>query len=213
MTDSDRLAEKAFGLVYNALGMESVITMSNQKLSGLFLAIRNELARSVLKIVPPDTVEDIVQEAYVRLCRVGDQDLIHHPRAFIFRMVKNLALDHVKSANHRLSVGVESDELNHPLEDSTYREAVSHEEFGQFCDAVRHLPLQCRRVFVLKKVYNYSQKEISEELGISVSTVEKHTALGIRRCRTYLQNRQREHEKERKGAKIGIAPFSKGDKQ
>jgi hypothetical protein len=53
--------------------------MANHKLSGLFVAIRNELARSVLKIVPPDMVEDIVQEAYVRLCQVGDQDLIHHP--------------------------------------------------------------------------------------------------------------------------------------
>jgi RNA polymerase sigma-70 factor (ECF subfamily) len=68
-------------------------------------------------------------------------------------------------------------------------------------------------VFVLKKVYNYSQKEISEELGISVSTVEKHTALGIRRCRTYLQNRQLEDEKGREGAKNGIAHFSKGDNQ
>ena len=61
MTHSDRLAEKAFRLVYNQLGIESVYTMSNHKLSGLFLAIRNELARSVLKIVPPDSVEDSVQ--------------------------------------------------------------------------------------------------------------------------------------------------------
>ena len=96
------------------------------------------------------------------------------------------------------------------MEDSTYREAASHEEFGQFCDAVRHLPLQCRRVFVLKKVYNYSQKEISEELGISASTVEKHIALGIRRCSAYLQNLQRGHENDREGAKGEIAHFSKG---
>ena len=183
------------------------------KLSGLFIALRNELARSVLKIVPPDTVEDIVQEAYVRLCHVGDQDSIRHPRAFLFKMVKNLALDHIKSASHRLNIGIEADDLNHPLEDSTYRHAVSHEEFGQFCDAVRHLPLQCRRVFVLKKVYNYSQKEISEELGISGSTVEKHIALGIRRCRTYLQNKQRGQEDDRDGAKGEIEHFSKGGTQ
>jgi RNA polymerase sigma factor (sigma-70 family) len=191
-----------------------VFTMAEMnKLDGLFVAMRNELARSVLKIVPPDTVEDIVQEAYVRLCQVGDQNSIRHPRAFLFKLVKNLALDHIKSASHRLNIGIEADDLNHPLEDSTYREVVSHEEFGQFCDAVRQLPLQCRRVFVLKKVYNYSQKEISEELSISASTVEKHIALGIRRCRTYLQNQQRGLEDGRAGAKGEIAYFSKGGTQ
>jgi RNA polymerase sigma factor (sigma-70 family) len=183
------------------------------KLSGLFVAMRNELARLVLKIVPPDKVEDIVQEAYVRLRQVSDLDLIRHPGAYLFQTVKNLALDHVKSASQRLSIGFEADELNDPFKDSTYREAVSHEEFGQFCDAVRHLPLQCRRVFVLKKVYNYSQKEISAELGISVSAVEKHIVLGIRRCSDYLQRRQRGHENDEEGVKNEIAHFSKGGSQ
>ena len=46
------------------------------KLDGLFVAMRNELARSVLKIVPPDTVEDIVQEAYVRPCSTLESQLL-----------------------------------------------------------------------------------------------------------------------------------------
>ena len=163
------------------------ITKKMDLLSNLFIAMRNELSRAIVKIAPPHTVEDIVQETYVRLCHVDDQGKIRHPRAFLHQTVKNLALDYVKRADVRLNTSMETDELFHPLEDSTFREASSQQEFGLFCDAVRHLPVQCRKVFVLKKVYNYSQQEIANELGISQSTVEKHIALGIRRCRNYLE--------------------------
>ena len=71
--------------------------------------------------------------------------------------------------------------------DETFEQAASSEEFGHFCEAVRQLPLQARRVFVLKKVYGYSQREIVRELGIAESTVEKHVALAVRRCAAYLR--------------------------
>ena len=48
------------------------------------------------------------------------------------------------------------------------------QRLGQGREAVRQLPEQCRRVFVLKKVYGYSQREIAKELSLSESTVEKH---------------------------------------
>ncbi|MBT5330464.1 MAG: sigma-70 region 4 domain-containing protein, partial [Porticoccaceae bacterium] len=42
----------------------------------------------------------------------------------------------------------------------------------------------------LKKVYGYSQREIAEELGISENTVEKHVALGVKRCTLFLIERE-----------------------
>ena len=51
---------------------------------------------------------------------------------------------------------------------------------------MRLLPVQARRVFVLKKVYGYSQREIADELGLAQSTVEKHVALAVRRCAEYM---------------------------
>ena len=47
--------------------------------------------------------------------------------------------------------------------------------------------MQCRRAFVLKKVYGYSIKEIATELAISEKTVEKHIAQGIKRCTLYMR--------------------------
>ena len=74
--------------------------------------------------------------------------------------------------------------------DDTFEQAASSEEFGRFCEAVRQLPIQARRVFVLKKVYGYSQREIASELGLAESTVEKHVALAIRRCTVFMCERE-----------------------
>jgi DNA-directed RNA polymerase specialized sigma24 family protein len=51
------------------------------------------------------------------------------------------------------------------------------------------LPPLCRRVFVLRKVFKLSPTEISEVLGISTSTIEKHVAKGLVRCRDYLREK------------------------
>jgi DNA-binding transcriptional ArsR family regulator len=43
-------------------------------------------------------------------------------------------------------------------------------------------------VFVLRKVYRLSHAEIAEVLGVSHSTIEKHVAKGLVRCRDYLRD-------------------------
>ena len=42
-------------------------------------------------------------------------------------------------------------------------------------------------MFVLRKVHKLSHAEISEVLGVSESTIEKHVAKGLVRCRDYLR--------------------------
>lgn len=164
-----------------------------------YLSLRLVLARVVSKIVPPHEVEDIVQETYVRLCQVAKPEKIRHPKSYLFQTARNLALDNIKRADNRLADRLdESAEaltaLSTPDYDETFEQAASREEFGHFCEAVRQLPVQARRVFVLKKVYGYSQREIAQELGLAESTVEKHVALAIRRCATYLQEENRHQQ-------------------
>jgi RNA polymerase sigma-70 factor (ECF subfamily) len=43
-------------------------------------------------------------------------------------------------------------------------------------------------VFVLRKVYQLSHAEIAQELGLSHSTIEKHVAKGLLRCRDKLRS-------------------------
>ena len=160
-------------------------------IASVFLKLRGNLARAVLGMVPPKEIEDIVQETYVRACQIDNTDRVTEPKAFLFKIARNLALDYVKKADTRLSVSLENtdepgDTDTTCLMDSTLDEVVSREEFSEFCEAVRELPPQRRRAFVLKKVYGYTQREIATKMQISEKTVERHISLGMDNCMEYL---------------------------
>ena len=180
----------------------------------IYMALRSSLARAVMRIVPPRDVEDIVQETYVRICQSDKSGkVIGEPRAFMYKTARNLALDHIKRADNRLvsQIDDETENLNwETLADETLDKAATDEEFALFCKAVRHLPLQCRRVFVLKKVYGYSQREIAMKTNLSESTVEKHVAAGIKRC-TYLMQQKNKHYQGRPTPKQFSAQANKGN--
>ena len=76
----------------------------------------------------------------------------------------------------------------------TYTQVVSDEEFVMFCEAVRELPKQCRRAFILKKVYGYTLKEIMAEMGVGQPTVETHIVNGTKKCVQYLRDRQEQRQ-------------------
>ena len=160
-----------------------------------FTTLRSRLTRVVLRIAPPDEVEDIVQETYVRVCQIERKDAVRSPRSYLFRTAQNLALDHLKRAETRLTSTtdvIDDIEVNAdgPEPDPTYDLVASDEEFAQFCEAVRRLPQQCRRAFVLKKVYGHSLHEIADIMGISQNVVEKHITRGVKRCEVYLDEIQ-----------------------
>ena len=166
-----------------------------ERLSEVFTAIRGRLMRLVVGIVPPKEVEDIVQETYVRVCQIENKDAIRQPHSLMFRTAQNLALNHLKRAESRLTSGVdEIDEFGAPADgrvlDQTYQQVASDEQFAVFCEAVRHLPPQCRRAYVLKKVYGHSIREIASSMKLSESTVEKHIVAGAKKCMQYRRDWQ-----------------------
>lgn len=166
--------------------------MDRNPLTEAFLACRNRLAKAISRIVPPQDIEDIVQETYVKVCEYVTQNQVNEPRALMLTVARNLALDHVKRSEYRLTRGVDGDLdiesiLARDATDQSFAEASSNQEFARFCDAVRQLPVQARRAFILKKVYGFSQREIALELNISESTVEKHIANGLRQCLLYMR--------------------------
>lgn len=64
-------------------------------------------------------------------------------------------------------------------------EALQIKELKARIDKVTmEMPEKCREVFLLSRVENLSHKKIAEQLGISVSTVEKHVSKAVRILRT-----------------------------
>ena len=141
----------------------------------VFVNIKARLSRFLVSMVPPRDVEDIIQETYVRMCKVENKTLIKDSESFMFRTARNLALDYLKRAETRLTSGVDDvDKILLEEYDPTFGQIASDEEFGLFCAAIRELPKQSQRAFILKKVYGYSLKEIMLEMDLGQPTVESH---------------------------------------
>ena len=122
-----------------------------------YLASRKSISRLVARIVPPHEIEDIVQETYVRICQIKNKENITSPKSFMYKTAWNLALDYQKQAFVKLVDGVDDwSEFERIISDTSsdtpYKEKVASDEFAELCEAIRLLPVQCRKVFVLKKV-------------------------------------------------------------
>lgn len=162
-----------------------------QGVASIYLTCRGLLAKAVGRIVQRDDVDDVLQEAFVRSFEAERQQPIHNPRAFLLRTARNVAIDHVSRAAYRTTGSLDAVDGETLVDDAVSVEARidAEQRFLEFCQAVGSLPEQCRRVFVLKKVYGLSQEEIAAQLAISESTVEKHIARGLLLCHEHMAAR------------------------
>lgn len=155
------------------------------------LKYRNVVLKVVGRIAPSAEVEDIVQDAYVKILQInGTNKQIPYPKTLLYKIAKNLALDFNKKAEVRLADGAISEQdYGASEQEDPFHRVLTADEFNNFCESVRNLPIQCRKVFVMRKVYGFTQKEIAKELNLSQYTVENHTAIGMRKCNDYLQKK------------------------
>jgi RNA polymerase sigma factor (sigma-70 family) len=136
-----------------------------------------------------EDIEDLVQETYLRLYAMADFNAIGSPRALLFRIAHNMAVERARRQKSQAtdSVGDLERLTVYSIEAPAEVQIDARRRFETFCAAVDRLPPLCRRVFVLRKVYRLSHDEIAEVLGVSHSTIEKHVAKGLIRCRDYLR--------------------------
>jgi RNA polymerase sigma-70 factor (ECF subfamily) len=134
----------------------------------------------------------VAQESYLRAFDAQQSgEELRSPKAFLFRIAKNIALNELGRKSRQLTDYIEDSAQPDVLgaDSSAEERVIAQERLTLYCQAVATLPPQCRRAFLLRKVYGLSHKDIGEQLGISVSTVEKHIASGLLRCSLYLKER------------------------
>ncbi|HET7084871.1 MAG TPA: RNA polymerase sigma factor [Rhizomicrobium sp.] len=136
-------------------------------------------------------VDDLAQEAFLRAFAAESGRLILSPKAFLFKVAKNLALNEIAKQSSVTIAPLGDFEGEEVLVDSSQAavdDAVDgRERIRMLARAIAALPPQCAKVFILRKMQGLSQKEIAARLDISVRTVENHVALGLVRCKAYMR--------------------------
>ena len=136
-------------------------------------------------------IDDIVQEAYLRVWRAQAAGELHAPKAFLFATARNLALDHLRR-HHVSRTGplVESDLSNVLDEQGDIPETVArNQELALLTEAIQTLPDRCRQIFTLRTVYGLTQRAIAEKLGISDRTVAAQLTIGVAKCTDFMLRR------------------------
>jgi RNA polymerase sigma-70 factor (ECF subfamily) len=138
-----------------------------------------------------EAADDLAQEAFLRAFAAEGARVIESPKAFLFKVAKNLALNELTRLSTATAEPLGDFEGQEVLEDSS-QAAVddvvdSRERIRLLARAIAALPPQCAKVFILRKMQGLSQKEIAARLNISVRTVENHVATGLSRCRAYMR--------------------------
>jgi RNA polymerase sigma-70 factor (ECF subfamily) len=130
--------------------------------------------------------DDIVQEAYIRVLRTRETDRVRSPKALLFTVARNLALDVFRRQHADTKDLANLEDIPVVQEESS--ENLTHEEKLQLLEAaLQTLPERCRQVIMLKRFHGLSYDEISRKLGISHNTISAHITAGVTKCRDYLQ--------------------------
>ena len=138
-----------------------------------------------------EAADDLAQEAFLRAFAAESRQVIEAPKAFLFKVAKNLALNELARQSTMAIEPLGDFEGQEVLEDSNQAAAddvvESRDRIRLLARAIAALPPQCAKVFILRKMQGLSQKEIAVRLNISVRTVENHVARGLSRCRAYMR--------------------------
>jgi len=132
--------------------------------------------------------EEIVQDIFVYLWGNKENLRINTSvKAYLFTASKLKSLNHLRDTRNQkriidqLGKSAASDTID--FDDSL----VDTEEFRKILDAaIEQLPPKCKKIFLLSKKEELSNKEIAEQLGISVKTVENQMTVALKKLREYL---------------------------
>ncbi|MFT6990744.1 MAG: RNA polymerase sigma-70 factor (ECF subfamily) [Paraglaciecola sp.] len=165
------------------------------------LSLRSFISRYVIS---PQDIDDVSQETFLRAYKAEKEKEIEHPKAFLFRIAKNLMLSEFSRKARKITDYIEDYEGSEELLDTENLESnvMAQQKLGIYCEAVASLPTQCRRVIVMKKVYGMQNKEIARRLDLSVSTVEKHLTKGISRLNSTITSRYGEQDIQLESQKL-----------
>ena len=160
------------------------------RVSHVFLENSTFLKKFLKRFLYQDQdIEDVVQETYIKACNAERTKNIEHPKAYLFSIAKNLALNELGRKSRKMTDFIEECEAANMAEPSASLEEhiQAEESVVLYCKAASQLPERCRRVYLLRKVHGLSHKEIADCLDISLSAVSKHLTKGMLSCQKYIE--------------------------
>ena len=148
-------------------------------------------------VISEEDAENIVQDVFVELWENKEMLNMHmNLIAYLFTTIKNKCLNHLR---HKLVVQETASKLQEEYTISLRMNLDSLEAFDNnlFSDqdiekiisrALDTLSEKCRTIFIMSKIEGKKQKEIAQELNISINTIETQMGIAYKKLRIELKD-------------------------
>ena len=159
----------------------------SQGLEYLFRQYYEMLVKTAVYLVfDKEVAEDLSQEAFVKVWEKRQQlpDIVNF-KAYLIRIVKNSAFDHLNKAN---IVASNLEQFLYFKEETSMPLTEKQDELKeQISQAISLLPPKCRLIFSMNRFEGLTNEEIADYLEISKRTVETQISKALKILRTELK--------------------------
>lgn len=131
--------------------------------------------------------EDTVQSIFMKLWEKRDTlEITQSVRSYLFRAVYNQCMNQIEhravKARHRAYSQWEADES--VVDPEIYPDELEE----KVRVAIEHLPVQCKKVFIMSRFEGMRYPEIATQLQISVNTIQNHICKALKLLREELKD-------------------------
>ncbi|AUC95049.1 RNA polymerase subunit sigma-24 [Bradyrhizobium sp. SK17] len=130
-----------------------------------------------------DFASEVLHEAWLRLQRSdagASATVVQNPRAYLYKVVLNVATDRQRAERSRLVVAdVEAIHLRAQDDLDPARIAEARLELEALSEAINAMPPRRRAVFVAARLEGLPYKMIAERLGVTVRVVDRELAIAL----------------------------------
>lgn len=169
--------------------IQMVKAQDEQAFEQLFKTYFKSLHAYALTILNSEAVaEEMVQQVFYKLWERKEQLDVHTSvKAYLYRSVHNESLNYLKhhsiKSKHQ-TYAMQQQQNSH--EHSAGEKLAGRELEQQIRQALNDLPEQCRTIFQLSRYEELKYREIADQLGLSIKTVEAQMGKALRLLRLRL---------------------------
>ncbi len=170
----------------------SNITLDPLMFDELFRVYAKPLFYYAAKFVDDDAAKDIVQDTFEKLWSDPSLKVHRSLNALLFTMVRNNCLHHLEKQKVRNKyletsrLALKEEELRFYMEERS--SLIERDMEQKLSEVLERLPDRCRQIFRMSRFENKKNKEIAEELQISVKAVEKQISRALATIRTEMKD-------------------------
>lgn len=127
-------------------------------------------------------IEEVVQDVFVVLWEERDSLQITYIKTYLYKSARNKMLNYLRNERTRIILLERWAKME--MEERQAEDCINRAEFFMLLqETIDTLPLKCKEIFLLSRDAKMTYKEIADQKGLSIKTVETQMGIALKKIR------------------------------